>query len=358
MPFAPLAPTIHFENLNAPDTPTGKRTYIIYYIPGNPGLIEYYRIFLTHLYGLLTSNLESSGRKRGRDVEVLIHGRSLAGFETSGIDDGVVNDGIGPPYDVEHQIVRSENAVKDVAKRARKGGRYDVRIILMGHSLGTYVSMEVLRRLRTASAKDRNGEGDGVRVIGAVCLFTTIMNLKGSPSGRKVSWLISLPHFSLIASLFVKTLTLFMPTNILSLLICLLMDFPRNSSHITASFIKSPYGVRQALHMAHDEMQTITTDKWDDEIWGAAHPPLHPHPRPVLRFLFAASDHWVANETRDELIKARGMNGNEDEPWKPKMEVDEKEGWPHGFCIKHSIPVAERVRGYIEDIIEADLANS
>jgi hypothetical protein len=45
------------------------------------------------------------------------------------------------------------------------------------------------------------------------------------------------------------------------------------------------------------------------------------------------------------------------EKWKPKMEVDEQ-GWPHAFCIKHSIPVAERVTGYIEDIVEQDMSSS
>jgi hypothetical protein len=44
-----------------------------------------------------------------------------------------------------------------------------------------------------------------------------------------------------------------------------------------------------------------------------------------------------------------------EEDWKPKMEVDEEEGWPHGFCIKHSVPLADRVSGYIEDIVERDL---
>lgn len=43
----------------------------------------------------------------------------------------------------------------------------------------------------------------------------------------------------------------------------------------------------------------------------------------------------MADETRDDLIKARGQNGK-DEHWKPKMEVDEEEGWPHGFCISKS----------------------
>jgi hypothetical protein len=70
------------------------------------------------------------------------------------------------------------------------------------------------------------------------------------------------------------------------------MKFPSDAAHVTASFVKSRHGVHQALYMAHDEMQTITADRWDDEIWGAAQKSKHTHARPVLRFLFAKEDHW------------------------------------------------------------------
>lgn len=87
--------------------------------------------------------------------------------------------------------------------------------------------------------------------------------------------------------------------------------------------------------MARDEMLSITTDAWDDEIWGAAHPSPSDSPRAQLRFLFGKEDHWVANETRDDLIRTRASNGNDEgDSWKPKMEVDEEHGWPHAFCIR------------------------
>jgi hypothetical protein len=44
--------------------------------------------------------------------------------------------------------------------------------------------------------------------------------------------------------------------------------------------------------MAIDEFETITTDTWDAEIWGAAYPSESPHPRPQLKFLFGKKDHW------------------------------------------------------------------
>jgi len=121
--------------------------------------------------------------------------------------------------------------------------------------------------------------------------------------------------------------------------------------------------------MARDEMFQIDTDIWDEDVWGAAADEpqsKHPHPRPTLRFLFAKKDHWVADQTRDELIRTRGRYsaggsvqevgglGEGEHGWKPVMEVDEREGWPHGFCIRHGVPVAERVAGYVWGIVERD----
>lgn len=54
-------------------------------------------------------------------------------------------------------------------------------------------------------------------------------------------------------------------------------------------------------------------------------------------------------------MKARGSTGASGEKWKPKMEVDEEEGWTHDFCIHQSVPVAERACGYVEDIVNQDL---
>lgn len=118
--------------------------------------------------------------------------------------------------------------------------------------------------------------------------------------------------------------------------------------------------------MARDEMFQIDTDIWDEDVWGAAAEApksAHPHPRPILRFLFAQKDHWVADETRDALIRTRGRyssgreveeTGGMGENWKPAMEIDEREGWPHGFCIRHGVPVAEKVAGYVSEMVRQD----
>ena len=67
-----------------------------------------------------------------------------------------------------------------------------------------------------------------------------------------------------------KSLSSLLPASLFHKLVKLVTKFPEYAAQPTTAFIKSPMGVRQALHLAKDEMATITEDKWDTEIWGAA----------------------------------------------------------------------------------------
>jgi hypothetical protein len=80
--------------------------------------------------------------------------------------------------------------------------------------------------------------------------------------------------------------------------------------------------------MAADEMRTITSDKWNDDVWGVA---TAGEPLAKLFFYFGQNDHWVADQTRDEIIAARGRK----EGHGPTMLVCE-EGLPHAFCLSES----------------------
>ncbi|KAH8433232.1 uncharacterized protein LDX57_010866 [Aspergillus melleus] len=71
-------------------------------------------------------------------------------------------------------------------------------------------------------------------------------------------------------------------------------------------------------------MQTITADKWTDDVWGIS---TSQDPVSRLYFYFGRNDHWVAERTRDEIIELRGQK-----PQGPKMTVCE-EGVPHAFCL-------------------------
>jgi pimeloyl-ACP methyl ester carboxylesterase len=371
----PPASTIYLCTPPEPGKKAAKLTYIIYFLTGNPGLVEYYRTFLTHLYGLLSRDTSTS-----RDVEFQVYSRSLSGFEMSTSDIKTAKWHKMPPYGLQDQIRHAEEDVTDLVEAARDAGGKDVRVILVGHSVGAYLGLEIVRRLR---AHGLAGEDYETRISGCVGVFPTVVDIARSESGMKASVrIICLGHclpanhmtkpflknsnFALIASMIVSFLTMLLPITLLSKLVAAVMDFPEDAAHTTASFIKSPHGIQQALHMARDEMFQIDTDIWDEDVWGAAAEgpqSQHPHPRPVLRFLFAKKDQWVANGTRDSLIRTRGRVSYGDvdevegmgENWKPIMEIDEREGWPHGFCIRHGVPVAEKVAGYVKSIVRQDM---
>ncbi|MCJ1392527.1 hypothetical protein MMC18_005395 [Xylographa bjoerkii] len=126
---------------------------------------------------------------------------------------------------------------------------------------------------------------------------------------------------------------------------------PDDAAKVTTEFLCSSKGVQQALHMARDEMQDITEDRWDEDVWGTSAGSLC-SPKTKLVFYFGQSDHWVANHSRDELIAARACREGGDR-WMPKMIVDE-EGIPHGFCIRHNSIAAIKTAGFVEEIIAAD----
>lgn len=83
--------------------------------------------------------------------------------------------------------------------------------------------------------------------------------------------------------------------------------------------------------MARDEMKEITEDRWDEEIWGTSIQ--SPVSKPAkLIFYFGENDHWVADRTRDDLIRARAFKDDQPDERKPRMIIDE-DGIPHAFCI-------------------------
>lgn len=123
-------------------------------------------------------------------------------------------------------------------------------------------------------------------------------------------------------------------------------------------------------------MQQVTHDNWTDELWGVR--PLQAvasaamtgkgngngakgyavlPAKPKLYFYWGNDDHWIADTTRDALIKTRGRargrrRSSLGEEGKPFMEID-RNGVPHGFCIRHSGVIAERVAEYVTEIADS-----
>lgn len=222
----PAATTLYY--------PSQARTdHLIFFIPGNPGLIEYYRTFLSHLSNLVTAS-------------TAIIGISHAGFKKN-----------APYYSLDAQIEHKLMVLQSVqralteqdapsqtpgtpARRrsSRLISRQAPKVILMGHSMGAWIIMEMLREIRS-------GNWTSGEVAGGVLLFPTITHLKDSPSGQKFMMLAKLPGIFTIADLFARFFTSVLPLVWLVWVIQKVTGQSRENAEITAGFLDG--GVKQSL---------------------------------------------------------------------------------------------------------------
>lgn len=204
--------------------------HLIYFITGNPGLIGYYDTFLSTLHDLL------SGTPSLPTDVFHVYGQSLAGF---GDDDPSLPIPTSP-YSLEYQIQRSQKSLEElrIPSGPREGQIYD-SVILMGHSVGSYMVLEIIQRLRKKSSP--------LKIRSGILLFPTVTHIAQSPSGVKISALFRIPDFPRKASMAAKSLVWLAPKGVLKWLVGLVTRMPHGAAEVTARFLKSRMGVWQAL---------------------------------------------------------------------------------------------------------------
>jgi pimeloyl-ACP methyl ester carboxylesterase len=379
---------------------------ITFFVTGNPGLIAYYHAFLS----ILSTTTPTS--------EGVVAGFSLGGFE---IDDHHVGDkqhpakypdqgletsqfpgGVpdsGKIWGLEEQIDLTERRVRALVKSVYdhygnegmhddSGGSEEPQeqeVILLGHSVGAYIVLELLRRHaeeRKSKQVDGGGFAESVdfNIKGAILLTPTVFDIALSQSGRVLTPLVEyVPGFAMLVAAAARGMGTVLPRAWLRELVRRVTGMPdqdRDASggrtsalDATVAFLTSVKGVRQALEMAGEEMRTIREDKWGEEVWGAANVVMCGRKKDgdavvesksqgtktaKLVFYFAKTDHWIADQTRDDLLRLRGKLDGEGEDWKPRMVVDKEDGLVHGWCIGQSELVAGKVRDWVEEILGKD----
>lgn len=359
-----------------------RRRRLIFFITGNPGLVGYYHEFLS----LIGDGLKGD--------EVVVYGRSLAGFEVSEKDTGEERGVVG----LREQITISSQRLDGMIKRlddhyhtvatnsiqAEEEWEWDV--ILIGHSVGSYIAMEMIRLLhhhQQSLSTTTTPFPVRYRIDLAILLTPTITHIAHSNSGRIFTPLLTyIPFLPTIAQLSAKFLTSLLPASTTRTLVSLVMGrtTPKAAVETTTKFLRSERGVKQALSMAGEEMKQIGPDLWGEEIWGS-NPPSRVeeggegevNEGTKLVLYFAKTDHWVDDKARDELIISRrrsrqvvnptvleerdGQTKSADEEEKeqvknpsPTFIIEEKaEELVHGFCIRHSGFVARKVVGWVRE---------
>jgi pimeloyl-ACP methyl ester carboxylesterase len=165
--------------------------YLVFFITGNPGLIAYYNTFLATLYHLLSS---VSPVHDTSSSAFHVYGQSLPGFEDDDISTGPLTER-STPYGLQEEIDLTFDLLKcqKITGGDKKGESFD-GIILIGHSVGTYILLELLRKARQASLSE------SIKVKAGILLFPTVTHLAQSPSGIKFSALFQIPGFPRLAS--------------------------------------------------------------------------------------------------------------------------------------------------------------
>ncbi|XWX00499.1 hypothetical protein V2A60_008519 [Cordyceps javanica] len=304
-------------NLSFPSSrqPISKNRSLIYFIPGNPGVVEFYTDFLRSLRALLD--------KTESDTAYDIYGRNLLGFHDG---DHEPFSGQNLPYDLDAQV---EGMWADIASR-RYGDSNDTpydSVILVGHSIGAYVVVETFHRQATNPKA-------GLNLQHGLLLFPTISYIARSPSGLKITALQQkwyLPGVEENLHHIARALLFFLPQPALQWIWAGYLGFSSAAAATLAEWLKSRDGVWQAIHLGRSELRQVGKDKWDDNFWDAIAATGTGGVAPKFFFFYGKHDHWVDNSLRDEFISRH--HARKDSPGRPSIEVDTGD-ISHAFCTK------------------------
>jgi len=295
----------------------------------------------------------------------------------------------------------------------------DFKVTLIGHSVGAYIALELVRlrherragdarlqpsspsplshdaathtKTSTTAAPPPISSTATKRTIASCILLTpTIQDLHLSPSGRIAHPLLTYAPFlpNLAHGLVQNVLVRYLPHAWFEALVQRATGM-RMASHgflATVAFLRSGLGVRQALEMAKCEFREIRRETWGKEVWGAREVCSGDEggavmKAPDLYLWFARQDHWVADVTRDEILRRRGQGqengktgldksddnldpgddpqiGKADtdcgSPSIPRILVDETEGLVHAWCLTQTELVTGRVSGWLKELWEGN----
>ena len=300
---------------------------LIFFIPGNPGLVTYYTPFLTTLRSLL----DEAEARPGSTKSYHIYAQNLLGFsDTDHAEPFGPRPFAIPPFTLEDQIVHIS------ARVTEKSTTPFSKVLLIGHSVGAYIAIETLHRYHlslppsTPNLISPPTPTSTSAQHSAILLFPTISHIALSPNGRHLSLIATTPFLDRNAHRLARFFLRLLPAVALSLFLRIFLRMPKHAVGVTTAWLKSRDGVWQALHMGKDEMRVIGEEEWVEGLWEHAEDGSGDGEGKGDKFvfLFGKGDRWVAEETRDAFIKRR----EEHAEGRTRVVVDQA-GIPHAFCL-------------------------
>nr|XP_028948821.1 lipid droplet-associated hydrolase-like isoform X1 [Malus domestica] len=297
------------------EIPADNPTLHVLVIPGNPGIVSFYKDFVESLYELL------GGAASVTAVGHISHTKK--------------NWEHGRLFSLQEQIDHKMDFIKQELQNN------EVPILLVGHSIGSYISLEMFKRspekvtfcvgLYPFLALNRQSiQQSFIRKLAAELLLTPKSTL------LQVEFLVYVFRSritSVVLSLIVALLGLF-PIRLLRLIVTTFLGklWSATAVEATCSHLVKYHTMRNVLFMAMTEFKKLS----ETPDWAFMREKQH-----KMAFLFGVDDHWGPLQMLEEISKQV-----------PDAVLSiEREGHTHAFCCTEagSMWVAEHVAGLIKN---------
>ncbi|KAJ0249450.1 Alpha/beta-Hydrolases superfamily protein [Hirschfeldia incana] len=265
----------------------------VLFIPGNPGVVSFYNDFLESLHQFLDGNASITA------VGQISH--TCKDWES------------GKLFSLQEQIDHKVEFVR------RELENVEVPIILVGHSIGSYISLEILRKCPE-------------KVLYCIGLYPFLTLNQQSTKQSLIGKLAASSLLSATASFLVASLGL-LPMWAARRLVSnsLGASWSDTAVQATCTHLRQYHTMRNVLYMAMTEFRELAAEPdWK----------FMRENQSKLAFLFGIDDHWGPLHLFEEISKqAPGTS----------LSI-EREGHTHGFCctVAGSVWVAQRVATLIE----------
>ncbi|GFY62487.1 lipid droplet-associated hydrolase [Trichonephila inaurata madagascariensis] len=281
-----------------PDNDPGR--FLILFIPGNPGALEYYIEFIKALYEGLQRTIPIWGISHAGHVS------PPPGCTVPKLQD---NENL---YSLEGQIHHKMAFINTYVPRDR-------RVILIGHSIGCYIVLELLKRL------------PHIQVIRCFLLFPTIERMSTSPQGQWV-WPM-LTYLRLPALISVYALSYLSPQ-----MQCRLLEWYFKDRSVPECVLNASLNLFQldcaklCMHLARDELENVTTLDVDNIRENLSR----------ITFYYGANDNWCPYSYYQDLKEIF-----------PQGDIRlDKNNFEHAFVLENSKEMGAVVSGWIlEEIL-------
>ncbi|CAA0822526.1 alpha/beta-Hydrolases superfamily protein [Striga hermonthica] len=287
------------------EIPSQDTKFHVLFIPGNPGVISFYTDFLESLYELLGGSASVTGKYTHIYITI------------GHISHSEKDWGSGRLFSLQEQISHKISFIE------QELGDVEVPIVLVGHSIGSYISLEILRRCHEKviyciglypflALNDKSSAQSSIKKIAALPTICTVLSFMGGLLGR-------------------------LPSHISRFLVKISMGKSWSSSSIDVlcTHVLQYHTIRNMLYMAMTEFQELPKTPDLDFIR---------EKKTEIALLFGHDDHWGPLHLYQEICTKV-----------PDVSIEvEREGHTHAFSCTEagSLWAAQHVSSLIKSNIE------